>query len=43
MAKGYGLEATQVDSDDAFAAAFARALKAGRPSLIEVATAWIGP
>jgi benzoylformate decarboxylase len=40
IAKGYGLEAERVDADDAFAAAFARALKAGRPTLIEVATAW---
>jgi benzoylformate decarboxylase len=40
IAKGYGLEAERVDTDDAFAAAFARALKAGRPSLIEVATIW---
>lgn len=40
IAAGYGLEAEQVDTDDAFAAAFARALKSGRPSLIEVATAW---
>jgi benzoylformate decarboxylase len=43
IAKGYGLEAVRVDTDDAFAAAFARALKAGRPSLIEVATAWPTP
>lgn len=40
IATGYGLEAVRVETDDAFAAAFARALKAGRPSLIEVATAW---
>ncbi|SFK88681.1 thiamine pyrophosphate-dependent enzyme, partial [Methylocapsa palsarum] len=43
IAKGYGLEAVRVDADEAFAAAFARALKAGRPSLIEVATAWPAP
>jgi benzoylformate decarboxylase len=40
IATGYGLEAVRVETDDAFAAAFARALEAGRPSLIEVATAW---
>jgi benzoylformate decarboxylase len=43
IATGYGLEAVRVDTDDAFAAAFARALKAGRPFLIEVATAWHTP
>jgi benzoylformate decarboxylase len=43
IATGYGLEAVRVDTDDAFAAAFARALKAGRPLLIEVATAWHTP
>jgi benzoylformate decarboxylase len=43
IATGYGLEAVRVDTDDSFAAAFARALKAGRPSLIEVATAWHMP
>jgi len=31
IAKGYGLEAVRVDTDDAFAAAFARALEPGRP------------
>ncbi|MET3355119.1 benzoylformate decarboxylase [Xanthobacter autotrophicus] len=40
IATGYGLEAVRVDTDEAFAAAFTRALKAGKPSLIEVATAW---
>ena len=30
-------------NDDAFAASFARALKAGRPFLIEVASAWHTP
>jgi benzoylformate decarboxylase len=43
IAEGYGLEAVRVDTDDAFATAFARALKAGRPSLIEVPTAWRTP
>jgi benzoylformate decarboxylase len=43
IAAGYGLEAARVETDDAFAAAFARALKAGRPSLIEAATAWRAP
>jgi benzoylformate decarboxylase len=43
IATGYGLEAVRVDTDDAFAGAFARALKAGRPSLIEVTTAWHTP
>ncbi|QGN00007.1 benzoylformate decarboxylase [Methylocystis parvus] len=43
IAAGYGLEAARVETDDAFAAAFTRALKAGRPSLIEVATAWRTP
>ena len=43
IAGGYGLEAVRVDTDDAFAAAFASALKSGRPSLIEVATAWHTP
>jgi benzoylformate decarboxylase len=43
IAKGYGLEALRVDTDDAFAAAFTRALKGARPSLIEVATAWRTP
>jgi benzoylformate decarboxylase len=43
IAKGYGLEAERVDADDAFAAAFARALRAGRPALIEVVTAWTTP
>lgn len=40
IATGYGVEAVRVDTDDAFAVAFANALKAGKPSLIEVATAW---
>ena len=31
IAKGFGLEAVRVDTDDAFAAAFARALEPGRP------------
>ena len=43
IATGYGLEAVRVDTDDALAAAFANALKSGRPSLIEVATAWHTP
>ena len=43
IATGYGLEAVRVDTDDALAAAFASALKSGRPSLIEVATAWHTP
>ncbi|WP_395665862.1 benzoylformate decarboxylase [Methylocella sp.] len=40
IAKGYGVDAVRVDSDNAFIAAFTGALKAGKPSLIEVATAW---
>ncbi len=32
IAAGYGVEAVRVDTDEAFAAAFARALKAGKPS-----------
>ncbi|HWJ73312.1 MAG TPA: benzoylformate decarboxylase [Kaistia sp.] len=40
IARGYGLEAERATTDEAFAAAFAAALKAGRPCLIEVATAW---
>ena len=40
IATGYGLEAVRVDTDIAFAAAFARALNSGRPCLIEVATVW---
>lgn len=43
IARGYGLAAERVDTDDAFATAFARALTAGRPSLIEVTTAWPTP
>jgi benzoylformate decarboxylase len=43
IATGYGLDAVRVDTDDAFAAAFARALEAGRPTLIEVVTAWQTP
>ena len=42
IATGYGVEAVRVDTDDGFAQAFAKALEAGRPSLIEVATAWKG-
>lgn len=40
IGQGYGLEATRVDTDEAFAATFARVLEAGKPSVIEVATAW---
>ncbi|MCX5495815.1 benzoylformate decarboxylase [Kaistia dalseonensis] len=43
IATGYGVEAVRVDTDDGFAAAFAKALEAGRPSLIEVATTWKSP
>lgn len=43
IATGYGLEAVRVETDAAFAAAFTKAIKAGRPSLIEVATAWKTP
>ncbi|MGE4047335.1 MAG: benzoylformate decarboxylase [Acetobacteraceae bacterium] len=43
IAEGYGLEAVRVDTDAAFAAAFAGALKTRRPYLIEVATAWHTP
>jgi len=42
IATGYGVEAVRVDTDDGFAKAFAKALETGRPSLIEVATAWKG-
>jgi benzoylformate decarboxylase len=34
------VEAVRVTTDDAFAAAFTRAIGARKPSLIEVATAW---
>ncbi len=40
IATGYGVEAVRVTTDDAFAAAFTRAIGARKPSLIEVATAW---
>ena len=43
IATGYGVEAERVDTDADFALALDRALKAGRPSLIEVATAWKAP
>jgi benzoylformate decarboxylase len=43
IAEGYGMKAVRVDTDDDFATAFARAIKAGGPSLIEVATAWRTP
>jgi len=43
IATGYGVEAERVDTDADFALAFGRALEAGRPSLIEVATAWKAP
>ncbi|MBS0559781.1 MAG: benzoylformate decarboxylase [Proteobacteria bacterium] len=40
IAAGYGLDAVRADTDKAFADAFSGAIKAGRPALIEVATAW---
>ncbi|SHE79108.1 benzoylformate decarboxylase [Kaistia soli DSM 19436] len=43
IATGYGLEAVRVETDDAFAAALARAIEGRRPCLIEVATAWTTP
>ncbi len=43
IATGYGVEAVRVDTDVDFTLALDRALKAGRPSLIEVATAWKAP
>jgi benzoylformate decarboxylase len=43
IAEGYGMKAVRVDTDDDFATAFAGAIKAGGPSLIEVATAWRTP
>ncbi len=43
IGRGYGLEAVRVDTDAAFATAFTQAIRAGRPSLIEVETAWTTP